>query len=253
MAYYKLINGMNIVGVITEADFRLFQQKHQQILSCDKDKAQYVQYNDVLYHAQWLRPITSNKYEYVNAELIEIDENEYNILYESLEKHEEIIVEQPPEETEIPPQLDPNTELTVETVRQYKIEEMSHINHRIITEGLDIVTEDGRTHHLSLTDADQRNITGCVAMLGLGYDKVSYHFDDEYCAYLNAEQVGELARTVFEFIARYETYFNSLKQYINSLETIEEISQITYGVEIPEEYQSEVLKDFLAQSGNIEE
>jgi predicted DNA-binding ArsR family transcriptional regulator len=38
------------------------------------------------------------------------------------------------------------------------------------------------------------------------------------------------------------TYYNSLKNYINSLQTIEEIAAITYGIEIPDEYKSEVLK-----------
>jgi len=38
------------------------------------------------------------------------------------------------------------------------------------------------------------------------------------------------------------TYYNALKTYINSLETIEEISAITYGTPIPDEYKTDVLK-----------
>jgi len=37
-------------------------------------------------------------------------------------------------------------------------------------------------------------------------------------------------------------YYNSLKAYINALETIEEIAAIQYGTSIPEEYKSDVLK-----------
>ena len=43
------------------------------------------------------------------------------------------------------------------------------------------------------------------------------------------------------------TYNNSLKKYINSLEKITDISAITYGIEIPVDYQSDVLKALLMQ------
>ena len=43
------------------------------------------------------------------------------------------------------------------------------------------------------------------------------------------------------------TYNNSLKTYINSLEKITDISAITYGIEIPVDYQSDVLKALLMQ------
>jgi len=37
-------------------------------------------------------------------------------------------------------------------------------------------------------------------------------------------------------------YYNSLKAYIESLETIEDIAAIEYGTSIPEVYKSDVLK-----------
>lgn len=43
------------------------------------------------------------------------------------------------------------------------------------------------------------------------------------------------------------SYFNSLRSYIQGLTSIEEVSNITYGTEIPVEYQTDVLKDLLAQ------
>lgn len=39
---------------------------------------------------------------------------------------------------------------------------------------------------------------------------------------------------------------NALKAYIESLDDMNEISAITYGIEIPAEYQSDVLKVLLA-------
>ena len=42
------------------------------------------------------------------------------------------------------------------------------------------------------------------------------------------------------------TYFNSLKVYINAMDNITDISAVQYGVEIPEEHQSDILKDLYA-------
>lgn len=41
------------------------------------------------------------------------------------------------------------------------------------------------------------------------------------------------------------TWFRDLRIYINSLQTKEEVEAIEYNIIIPEEYQSEVLKDLL--------
>ena len=46
------------------------------------------------------------------------------------------------------------------------------------------------------------------------------------------------------------TYFNSLKHYIESLDTIDAVANIQYGVEIPETYQSDVLKYLLNGGGD---
>jgi len=37
-------------------------------------------------------------------------------------------------------------------------------------------------------------------------------------------------------------YYNSLKNYINALDTIEAIAAIEYGTPIPDEYKSDVLR-----------
>lgn len=48
-----------------------------------------------------------------------------------------------------------------------------------------------------------------------------------------------------EFKTYHVSYFNSLKSYIESLDIIDAISAITYSMEIPEEFQSDVLKVLL--------
>ena len=42
-------------------------------------------------------------------------------------------------------------------------------------------------------------------------------------------------------------YGNSLKTWIDSVKTEKELQEIVYGADVPGEYQSEVLKTYLAQ------
>ena len=49
------------------------------------------------------------------------------------------------------------------------------------------------------------------------------------------------------FVTYHVTYFRDLRIYINSFQTKEEVEAITYGIIIPDEYKSDVLKDLEAQ------
>ena len=44
------------------------------------------------------------------------------------------------------------------------------------------------------------------------------------------------------------TYYNSLKNYINSLDDISDVNSVTYGMALPVEFQSEVLKEFISNA-----
>lgn len=44
------------------------------------------------------------------------------------------------------------------------------------------------------------------------------------------------------------TYFNSLRDYIQSMTDLNSVCNVEYGMVIPEEYQSEVLKALYAQT-----
>lgn len=57
MNYYKLINGETFVGIATQYDFREYQKKHGILLACDEETAQYVQVEESLYHAEWMKPV----------------------------------------------------------------------------------------------------------------------------------------------------------------------------------------------------
>lgn len=49
------------------------------------------------------------------------------------------------------------------------------------------------------------------------------------------------------------TYCNAINMWIMGVTSKDELSQIVYGTSVPEEYQSEVLKAYLASGGDVDE
>ena len=51
-----------------------------------------------------------------------------------------------------------------------------------------------------------------------------------------------------QFVTYHVTYFRDLRIYVNSMVDKESVNAAYYGMYVPEEYQSEVLKDIYKQS-----
>lgn len=250
MNYYKLIDGSTFVGIATQHDFRVFQHKHSIILACDEQHAQYVQCGDVFYRANWMVPVTTSKVTYETVEVIRIDKEEYDILYEAIEKGEDIEIEQEPTEPEIDvPVVDPNEEITVDYVKTAKITEMNATCNKVIENGIDVMLSDGQVYHFSLTTQDQLNLITLQSMIVAGETMIPYHADGELCRYYSVEDISVVMDAATAHKTFHVTYFNSLKVYINALEDMSEISAVQYGVDIPEEYQSDILKELYASLG----
>lgn len=247
MTYYKLIDGKTFVGIATQLDFRNYQHKHNILLSCDESKAEYVQCKDTYYRADWMLPTSTDRIEYKIVKVIQIDEEEYNALYNTISKGEE--VEIPPEQEIVPeePTINPDEEVTVDFVKNSKLNEISSICNKTITDGFDVVLSDGQSHHFSLTTQDQLNLITLTGLVSSGETSIAYHADNELCKFYSAEDIACITNYATQFKIYHVSYFNSLKAYIEALEDVKEISSIEYGTDIPEEYQSEVLKALLQQ------
>lgn len=246
MNYYKLISGTNIVGIGLSLDLRRFQKKHRIILLCNEESAQYIQYKDVLYHDNWMSPITTDTVAYETAEVIKIDEQEYNTLKAALETEDEIVIEPETPVEEEPEYVDPNEVITVDYVKGVKIAEMSNTCNKVITNGFDVILSDGNSYHFSLTTQDQLNLITLSSMIASGETQIPYHADGELCRFYSAEDINTIITTATQFKTYQVSYFNALKAYIESMTDIETIGAVVYGIEIPAEHQSDVLKVLLA-------
>ena len=130
---------------------------------------------------------------------------------------------------------------------------MSRICHQIIVNGVDVILSDGESHHFSLEIEDQIKIQALAMKAQSGAETLFWHEDDNYCQFYSASDILAIYAAL-EAIQTYQTtYFNSLKMYILSMETIEQFNAVTYGMEIPVAYQSEVLQYLLSLQGNGDE
>lgn len=230
---------------------RRFQKKHNIILVCDESEAQYIQLGEIFYRDNWMLPVDNNDVQFQNIQIVQIDKDEYDMLYDAIESGDEVEIEPEYEEPEQPQEeLDTDNvyEATLEYIMQSKIQEMSNTCNRLITNGFDIELSDGETHHFSLTIQDQLNLITLSSLVSSGETEILYHADGELCKYYSNIDIMSIVAKATEFKTYQVTYYNSLKAYIESLDSIEDISRIEYGVEIPTEYQSEILKGMLTNA-----
>lgn len=248
--YYKVYKDGELYCV--NNIFLRYQAKHDTLLACDIQDAQYIcsPSGEEIWHAQWLNKITDGAPQYPTIESAEISEDEYRALL-SVSDDGNLSgadVADDPVSEEIPPE-DSEAEEQLEFIRQRKIEQMSQSCNDAIVSGVDVVLSDGNTHHFSLTIEDQLNLISLQGMLSSGAEAVPYHADGEECRYYSAEDFTAIATAVTNWKLYQESYFNSLRAYIQSMETMPELLAVEYGMEVPAEYQTVVLQQMLAQTG----
>lgn len=157
----------------------------------------------------------------------------------------------PPEPSEPEPEPEPPT---LEEVRAQKLQEMGDACRQIIYAGVDVVLPGNTIEHFSLKEEDQINLFGKQAQLVSGAEKLEYHQDGHPCRYYTAEEMQAIITAAMRHVSYHTTYCNSLNMWIAGATTTEELNTIFYGADIPEEYQSQVLKDYLdAIMGNVGE
>lgn len=129
-----------------------------------------------------------------------------------------------------------------------KIAEMSVACNEVITQGFDITLSDKKSHHFSLEVADQLKISKLNDRANAGITVLPYHADGESCKFYTKDEVVALNTAMENCIEFQTTYFNSLRDYIESMTDINDICDVKYGDNIPEAYQSEVLKMLYTQA-----
>ena len=137
---------------------------------------------------------------------------------------------------------------TLEEVQEAKVAEMNTAQQTVIAAGVDVQLTNGQTEHFTLTQYDQQSLMGLQTQVAEGAEAIPWHTSDEseHCKFYSNEDMQKIVETALAYVTYHVTYFRDLRIYIRSLTDKEQVKAITYGVEIPVEYQSEPLKAMLA-------
>lgn len=237
MKFYKIIVDNTFIGAVHSGLF-VVQGKTRMFYS-DETRGQYISYEGILYHDYWMQPVNDAK-EFVQAKIIEITENEYNTYMQAIKNNEPIEEEPEIVEEVIEEPIQQEPDIFLETIREMKISQMSKACHKTIENGFDMEIR-GEIKHFSLNTQDQLNLMS-LAQMAQTQSMLPYHADGEEVVFYAAEEIQQLVDEMNAFKIYHTTYYNALKAYINSLSAIEELNAVEYGMEIPEEFKTDVLK-----------
>ena len=226
MRYFKLIKDHNIFGVINDNFFRRYQKKHDIIILSPIESAEFIEYNNNFYWANWLKIYPLNliqKIDIFSIGIEEIDQEEYQILQTTLQSEKQIkeqIKEQQQllmQEKEkdfnlekIEEQLK-NPDETLQYVKKVKILELQRDNQKKINQGFDIILENGKTYHFSFDNMGLFNLITAINIQQESQENISF-----------------ILQKMNEFKQQCDSYCDNLIQQVKSLTDISEINNIKY-------------------------
>lgn len=151
-----------------------------------------------------------------------------------------------PPEPEPVPEPEPY-EPSLDDVKEMKIAELNNAQQMAIQQGINVTLSDGSVEHFTLTANDQISLMGLQTLIASGAEQIPWHTSDqtEHCKYYNPADMTIIVNAAMQYVSYHVTYFRDLRIYINSLDTKEDVGQAVYGMPLPEDCQSDILKDML--------
>jgi len=124
--------------------------------------------------------------------------------------------------------------LSLPDVQSAKLAKLSAACSKTIVAGCDVELS-GVSGHISLTAEDQINLTAALNAVEQGAEGYPYHLDGQLCAVFSAGDIRLLAQAAAKHKLYNTTYYNHLAEWVRRCETVEEVQEITYGAELPED------------------
>lgn len=124
-------------------------------------------------------------------------------------------------------------------VMSAKLSEISNACNAVIVNGVDIKFGE-ETVHFNLSIEDQSNINNLFRVVELGGTEFPYQADGGVCRIYTAAEIAAIYIAAQTLITTQTTYHNELKQYVQTLTDVEEVSAIQYGMTLPEPYLTEM-------------
>ena len=104
------------------------------------------------------------------------------------------------------------------------------------------------TQHFPLSSEDREFLIGKqLELSGSDSEMISYQDSDNHCMLLSRSDMQKIITEALAYVNIKTTYRNNLCEWVDQCETKEEVENIIYGANIPEEHQNEVFKMYFAQ------
>lgn len=246
MDYYKVILRNKIIDVLEDVVWVRLNRRGA-IVVCSPSEATGVVGSDnmTIWHISGTPAIG----EYEDVTVADIDETEAETLKKLLGLDGEITEsgdgidvswdEEKPTE-EVPPPAN------LAELKERCLQNLSQDCQNAIFAGVDVELADHSIKHFDLRIEDQVNLLSLSMLLASnGGAPMPYHASGELCAFYTAEDMQRIITAATTLKTYHTSYYNSLKNWINALSTMEEICAIQYGDTIPEQYCSDVLVQML--------
>lgn len=127
--------------------------------------------------------------------------------------------------------LEINRQNAYNAALENKIKELTNACQSVIVAGI-VYNEE----HYSYTVTDQNNISNLVSMARTTGMNVPYHSDKSLCRLYTPEDIYNIYILQEINVTSNTTYLNQLKAYVNSLNTLDEIKNVSYGQKLTGEY-----------------
>lgn len=139
----------------------------------------------------------------------------------------------------IDPMIDENR-LTLEEMQKLQVSRVGAQCKKVIDNGTDVVLSDEKIERFSLTMDDQNNINKLVIKIKEGMKFAPYHSDTTQCKIYSAEDIMRISIETDMFILYHTTYCNSLNTWIRRCEDKEDVKQIHFGMDLPEDLKDDL-------------
>ena len=138
--------------------------------------------------------------------------------------------------------VSPETTISIKILKELCKIYLNIMCNYYIEKGIDVILSDNKTYHFSLTIEDQQNLTNAFNIATFKNSDVPYHADGQECRIFSKDDIKLIYETYIMHITQQTTYCNMLKQYSENCKTKEEVINIYYSMDLPEEYQEKYNK-----------
>lgn len=187
----------------------------------------YDSYSEITYNGRRFSAVDNGYYDCLSIKLTKID------IISQVQRLDE----------KINPVIDENS-MTDEELKEYRISIISKAGEADIFSGDQVTFEDGITKTYTFGIEDQNNLQTYLSLIAQIPDKskiaIPYHAVGEMCQNYTAKQIVQVYFTLQVKLLRVYTYVNMLRLHINSLTSREEIMEVQYGMELPQQYQEQM-------------